>query len=196
MASKSSKTSTQGKAVKARHEASGGSSPQKKESAKGQRLDKRTIALAAAAVIIIIAAVLYSMTMASGVPFSTFRSDFQSASRVSITATYATQAQLANETSCFTSIIQVVAHTRQPSTIDFFIIDNQSGTCTYSSTGLGGSVNPVTTNATYCLSKAYAENGIFLNYSASNSTLIRSKHMFVYGNNGYLAQCPIAIDLS
>ena len=36
----------------------------------------------------------------------------------------------------FSSIIQIVSHTRLPKTIDFYLINQTS--CTYSKTGLGG----------------------------------------------------------
>ncbi len=120
----------------------------------------------------------------------------QNSPRISITSTYSNQSQLSNESTCFTSVIQVVSHTRQPSTIDFYIIDSSTNVCTYSTTGLGGSVNPVTTNSTYCLNKAYGETGIFLNYSNSNYTTITPGRMFVYGNSAYMQKCPIAIELS
>jgi hypothetical protein len=158
---------------------------------------KYLIVIAAIIAIAIIAVIyVYPGSIVSTVPFSTFKSNMQSSPRVSIAVTYTNQSQLANESGCFTSIVQVVAHSRQAATIDFFLIDNQQNTCTYSDTGLGGSVNPITTNSTYCLSKAYSEDGIFLNYSSSNATMITSNHAFVYGNNAYLAQCPIAVELS
>ncbi len=156
-----------------------------------------TILIAAVIVVVIVAFILYSKyPIISSVPFSTFKSGLQGASRISITATYNNQSQLSNESACFASIVQVVAHTRKASTIDFFIIDKTTNVCTYSNSGLGGQVNPVTTNATFCLSKAYGENGLFLNYSTTNSTTITANRMYVYANNAYLAACPIAIELS
>ncbi len=179
---------------------------QEKEKPKAQAAQKEPksgfdsriiLALAVIIVIAIIAIlVLYPSAIISGVPFSTFKSDLQSSPRVSLTATYTNQSQYANESTCFTSMIQVLSHTRQPSTIDFFIINKATNVCTYSTTGLGGSVNPTTTNASYCLSQAYGEDGIFLNYSTANYTTITPSRMYIYGNDAYLQKCPIAIELS
>ena len=93
-------------------------------------------------------------------------------------------------------MIQVIAHSRKASTIDFFIIDQHNSTCVYSATGLGGSISPVTTNSSHCLGIAYSESGFFLNYSAVNSTMITLSHMYVYGNTEYMKSCPIAVELS
>lgn len=159
----------------------------------------QTYIVAALAVVVIFALFfifIYPNSLIATVPFSTFKSNIQGSPRLSITATYSNQSQLANESICFTSMIQVVSHTRLPSTIDFFIIDKATNVCTYSTTGLGGSVNPITTNSSYCLGRAYGEDGIFINYSNANSTIITPGRMFVYGNDAYLAKCPIAIELS
>lgn len=162
-----------------------------------QSMPRLQIIILAVVVVVIVAVIyLYPTSIISTVPFSTFKSNMQGSDRVSIAVTYSNQSQLSNESSCFTSIVQVVAHSRQASTIDFFLIDSQADTCTYSTSGLGGNVNPVTTNSTYCISKAYGEDGVFLNYSSSNYTRITSSHAFVYGNGAYMAQCPIAVELS
>ncbi|MDE1767911.1 MAG: hypothetical protein KGH64_04210 [Candidatus Micrarchaeota archaeon] len=167
--------------------------------AQGKNQGHRLI-LAAIILMVIIAVLVVVLSPSSGfaptVPFSTFRSSLQTANRISVTVTYSNQSQYANESLCFTSMLEVISHNRKPSTIDFYIIDNKTATCTYSTTGFGGSVNPVTTNSTYCLGKAYAEDGLFLNYSNFNSTRIYSNRMYVYGNNAYMAQCPIAVELS
>ena len=166
-------------------------------SGNGTGIYRYLIIIAAIIAIAIIAVIyLYPSSIISTVPFSTFKSNMQSSPRVSIAVTYSNQSQLANESTCFTSIVQVVAHSRQASTIDFFLIDKYSNSCTYSNTGLGGNVNSITTNSTYCLNKAYSEDGIFLNYSSSNSTAITSSHAFIYGNSAYDAECPIAVELS
>ena len=67
-------------------------------------------------------------TGGASVPFSTFKSTFQSAPRVGIVATFSNQNQYENESPCFTSLIQVVARTRKASTIDFFIVNQANAT--------------------------------------------------------------------
>jgi hypothetical protein len=152
------------------------------------------IAIIAAAAII--GVIIMVPQLLGSVPFSTFKSTFQSASRVSVVATYANTSQYTAESQCFSSIIQVVAHSRKASTIDFFIINQANDTCTYSSTGLGGSVTPVTANSSHCISIAASEPGIFLNYSDSNYTRVTTSHLYVYANGAYMDQCPIAVELS
>ncbi len=126
--------------------------------------------------------------------FSTFKSNFQSAPRIAITVKYTNATAYNSETSCFTDIVEVVSRYKSPSAIDFYTIDGNN--CTYSPTGLGHQINPVTTNASECLSKAYSEPGIFLNYSQANRTLITASHLYIYGNGAYYNECPIAVDLS
>ena len=155
--------------------------------------------IAAAIAIIIIAAAAYigySMLGSSSVPFSFFKSGFQSAPRVSFTVTYSNLTQYSAENPCFTSIIQILAHSRKASTIDFFLVDQQNATCTYPKTGLGGNLSIGTSSSSYCLGIADSEPGIFLNYSSYNYTTITASRMFVYGNSNYMAQCPIAVELS
>lgn len=162
-----------------------------------QKLPTNLIIIAAIIVIAVALFIIFSKyALISSVPFSTFKSNLQSSPRISITSTYSSQSQLSNESACFASIIQVIAHSRQASTIDFYIINKENNTCTYSNTGLGGNVNPITVNSSSCLTHAYSEDGIFLNYSQTNSTTITLNRMYVYGNSAYLAKCPIAIELS
>ncbi len=168
--------------------------------AKRESHQRRNPYLYAAVVIVIVAAALVLFlagpALNVSVPFSTFKANFQSAARVSVTATYSNQSQYEAESPCFTSMLEVIAHSRKASTIDFFIIDSSNATCTYSATGLGGSVSPVTTNSSYCLGKADSEPGIFLNYSTANYTSITSSRMLVYGNSAYMTRCPIAVELN
>lgn len=152
--------------------------------------------IAVAVIIVIGAFLLLKGPVGSPVPFSTFKSTFQSAQRVSIVATFSNQSQYENESPCFTSLIQVVARTRKASTIDFFIINQANATCTYSNTGLGGAISLNTSNSAYCIGIAKSEPSLFLNYSDSNSTRITSSSMFVYGNSKYMASCPIEVEMN
>lgn len=168
--------------------------------AKNEAQPKRNSYLYAAIAVIIVAALalilLNGPIFGASVPFSTFKSGFQSASRVSVTATFSNQSQYEDESPCFTSLIQVIARSRKASTIDFFIINQANATCTYSNTGLGGSVSLSTTNSSHCLGIARSEPAIFLNYSSYNHTFITTRQMFVYGNSQYMASCPIEVELN
>ncbi len=168
--------------------------PRKQESKK--QSSKMLYAAAVIGILVVIAIILYSSSTQSNanVPFSTFKQNFNNANRVSIAATYLTEGQFINESQCFSSIIQIVSHTRLPSTIDFYLINQTS--CTYSSTGLGNQVTPITTNASYCIGKALNETSIFLNYSLGNTTMIQPQHMYIYGDSSYMKACPIAADFA
>lgn len=170
-------------------------------SASKQPSDKKSrravYAAAIIGILIIAAIIIYSASLQSNasVPFATFKQNFNNAQRVSIASTYNTEGQFINESQCFSSIIQIVSHTRLPSTIDFYLINQTS--CTYSKTGLGNQVNPITTNASYCRGKALNETSIFLNYtSTGNYTDIEPQHMYIYGNSSYMKSCPIAADFA
>lgn len=149
-----------------------------------------------ALVIIIAAAVIIALPYINSVSFSTFKSNFDNSQRVSLVVGYSNLTQYGLETPCFTSIVQVIAHSRKASTIDFFLIDQQNSTCLYSKTGLGGDVNLTTASSSYCLGIAGSEPAIFLNYSSSNYTSVSLLRVNAYGNSAYMSQCPIAIELS
>ncbi len=155
-----------------------------------------TIVIIAVAAAIIGYKFVVPQLLTGSVQFPQFKSTFQSAQRISVAATYGNQTQYTNEEPCFSSIIQIVAHSRKASTIDFFLINQANATCTYSKTGLGGSVVLQQSNSSYCLGIADSEPGIFLNYSNANSTRITATHLYAYGNSAYMAECPIAIELS
>ncbi len=147
--------------------------------------------------VIIIAAIVYyssSLHSQATVPFSEFKQNLNNAARISIAVTYYNEGQFVNESPCYSSILQVISHSRAPSTIDFFIINQTS--CTYSKTGLGGSVSPTTANASYCTGKAANETGVYLNFSQANYTLVQPHHLYIYGNSGYMRTCPIAVDFA
>ncbi|MCL5413025.1 MAG: hypothetical protein M1569_01300 [Candidatus Marsarchaeota archaeon] len=160
-------------------------------------------AVMSAVVIIVVAAAIIGYVfvvpqiLPGAVQFSSFKSTFQSAQRVSVVASYGNQTQYANESPCFSSVIHTIAYSgRKLSTIDFFLINQANATCTYSKTGLGGSVVPQQSNASYCLGIAGSEPAIFLNYSGVNSTRITQNRLYAYGNSGYMAECPIAVEIS
>ena len=170
-------------------------------SASKQPSDKKSsrapYAAAIIGILIIAAIIIYSVSLQSNasVPFANFKQNFNNAQRVSVASTYNTEGQFINESQCFSSIIQIVSHTRLPSTIDFYLINQTS--CTYSKTGLGGQINPITTNASYCRGRALNETSIFLNYtSTGNYTDIGPQHMYIYGNSSYMKACPIAADFA
>jgi len=128
------------------------------------------------------------------VPFSTFKSNFQSAARIAIIASYGNQTGSGVTLQCATRAVQVAAHSRNATTIDFYVLNSSS--CTYPIGGLGHQVNLATNTIGNCLNMTKSETSLFLNYSADNRTIVTPYRLYVYGNAQYMSQCPIAVDLS
>lgn len=152
------------------------------------------LVMIALAVLVVVAIVFIVPNYLTGVSFSTFKTNFNDAQRIAFVVTAFNQSTYANESTCSTSAIQIISRLRNPATIDFFIITNN--TCTYSPNGLGKPTTPLTTTAASCLKTANSESGVFLNYSSFNNTVITPYHLYVYGNSQYMRRCPIAADFS
>jgi hypothetical protein len=194
MATKKDKGENTPKKVEKEARKASSSSTSKKSDKKS---NKAIYAVVIIAILAVAAIIIYSVSIQSNasVPFSTFKQNFNNAQRVSIASTYNTEGQFINESQCFSSIIQIVSHTRLPSTLDFYLINQTS--CTYSKSGLGNQVTPITTNASFCRGRALNETGIFINYTgAGNYTYIEPQHMYIYGNSSYMRSCPIAADFA
>lgn len=170
-----------------------------KKPQKQENKDNKTTYIAAVAIVVILVAIIYyafTTYPIVSVPFSSFKSGFLSAPRIALTISYSNDTQFAAMNPCLTNTIQFIAHNRNASTIDFFIINQANSTCIYSPTGLGHPISNISTqSASRCLAVANSEPGVFLNYSNSNSTTVTLSHLYVYGNSAYMAQCPIAQDL-
>ncbi len=186
--------------TKAKKADAAGAGGREKEAAKGRRaraaLSQARLAILAAAVVIAAFLAFFYLVLPSisNVPFTTFKGNFDSARRVAITVTYGSQSQYSAESQCFPTLVQSVALTRNASTIDFFILNGT--TCFFPSAGLGRASNVTAGPPADCLAKARSEPGIFLNYSATNGTVVKAYALYVYGNAAYMAKCPIAVDMS
>lgn len=159
---------------------------------------KRNVLLVVIGVIILVAIViavlLQSGPLQSTVPFSTFKTNLDSAHNISILVSYSNLTQFNIEEPCFTYIVEVLSNKRNPNTINFYEVNATS--CTYSPNGLGHQVTPQNTTASNCINQAGSVPGIVLSFSGTNSTTINAQRMQVYGNAAYYAQCPIAVDLN
>jgi hypothetical protein len=147
-------------------------------------------------IIIIIALLVYFMFTNSpfATPFPTFLANFNSAPRVAFVVEYGNNTQYGLTAACSEYVIETIAHTRNASTIDFFIMNKT--TCYYSASGLGHQISGVSTKpASACLNASKAEPSIYLNYSSVNSTRITPYHLYVDGNAAYMQTCGIATDL-
>lgn len=146
------------------------------------------IALAA-----IIGLVYYLLIPNVTTTFPTFLGNFRSAPRVALAVTYGNITQYGFEEPCATQIIQMIAHTRNATTIDIFVMNKT--TCYYSPSGLGHAINISTVSASTCLGYAKSEPSVYLNFSSANGTLITPYHLHVDGNAAYMNKCGIAVDL-
>lgn len=188
MARQSKKTGTEKKAEQ-------GKEPKKEaKQAENSRPDYRIYIVSAIAIIIVAAAVLLLLPKASGVSFSSFKQNFESANRVALVVYYQNASTYSAETVCATDLVEIIASHRNASTIDFYTIDNSS--CTYLPGGLGKPGNINTTSASTCLATAASVPSIYLNYSASNYTSIQPYSFKVYGNSKYMDSCPVAVEFS
>lgn len=170
-------------------------SAQKQEQRKQEKPNTILYVGIAVAIVVIAGAIYFIASNYVAIPFSTFKSNFQSAQRVALTFSYPSGTNFSTLYQCISPVVQNVAHSRNLSTIDFFIISQANATCTYSPTGLGAHATVGTQPASKCVSVANSEPGVFINYSTTNSTSITLYHLYVYGNSQYLATCPIAAQL-
>ncbi len=163
---------------------------------KEPRLRRLFTVFVLAMIIVIAAALVYTYVPGSigSMPFSTFKSNFDSAQRIAVLATYNNATEFNSESICFTDIIEIMSRRRDPSTIDFFATNSTE--CTYSPNGLGHAINPMITTPQACIKDANSEPGLFFNYSLTNKTVIASNHMYIYGNDQYFSKCPLAADFS
>ncbi len=146
------------------------------------------------ALLIVIAVVgfIASNTL-TGVSFSSFKQNYESAPKVAIIDYYNNASVSGMENICSTYMVQVLSAKRNPATIDFYVMENN--TCTYLD-GLGKPANLSTATEGACLSMIGSEPSISLSYSAVNQTTIMPYNLKVSGNAAYLSSCPIAVGLS
>ncbi len=155
-----------------------------------------SIGIVAVIAILVLAVIFLVVPQFVGVPFQTFKANFNSAHRVALAVTFSNQSQYVDTSPCYTALVEIIARNRNASSIGIYFINQTTSTCIYSSSGLGGSVNITTVNAATCIAFANSEPSIFLNYSASNYTRITPSQLYVGGDAAYLASCPIATEFS
>lgn len=161
--------------------------------------DSRAFMIIAGVVVIavVVIAILFIATQGgngSTAKFSTFKNNFNSANKVSIVVYYHNATTYDQETICSTYLVEVLASRRNPGSINYFTIDNN--TCTYIPNGIGHEANVLTNSSSFCLSQAAGEPTISLTYGNSNSTVITPENLNITGNIKYFKACPIAVDIS
>ena len=179
-------------------ESRGKSSEAKTETEVKPRGSRAFMIIAGVVVIAVVAiAILFIATQGgngSTAKFSTFRNNFNSANKVSIVVYYHNATTYDQETICSTYLVEVLASRRNPGSINYFTIDNN--TCTYIPNGIGHEANVLTNSSSFCLSQAATEPTISLTYGNSNSTVITPENLNITGNIKYFKACPIAVDIS
>ncbi len=157
--------------------------------------DPKPLVLPLVAVFVIAAMFYYIYSTQITTPFPTFLANFRVASRIAVAEVYGNDTQYAYTNPCAVNLIQMIAHSRNASTMDFFIMNKT--TCYYSASGLGHTLSNVSmVSASKCMKYALSEPSIFLNYSMANSTYTTPYHLYVAGNANYMAKCGIAVDMA
>ena len=192
-------TGTRGTEKHAKAAQAAGDAKSRKRQAEGagkrKQVSPRVVAAAVIIILVVaIAAVLFVLVPnVSGVSFQAFKLNFNAAPRVALAVTFHNQTQYEDTVPCYTTMLEIIGRTRNASSIDFYLLN--STTCTYLSQGLGSARGAVkTSNASSCLSTAYSEPSIFLNYSSNNYTRITPDHIYISADSAYLASCPIAAE--
>jgi flagellar basal body-associated protein FliL len=133
-----------------------------------------------------------------GQSFESFQSGFYSAPRVAIFVPYVNSSTFAYSDGCATTLIQSIiasrTHHRNMSTIDLLIIAN-STSCLGPNGSLGASNGTKVTPIANCIAVSHQEPSIFINYSNTNSTAIRSGNLYTQGDALFLSECGIASEL-
>ena len=158
------------------------------------RSDARTGLMIAIPLVLAFGIFVFVVLPSLSVPFSTFKSNFASATRVAVIASYKDPAGSGATLQCAAQSVQVAAHSRNATTIDFYVINQTK--CIYSVGGLGHTFTPATNTISNCMNMTKSETSLYLNSSAVNSTVITPYKLYIYGNVQYMGKCPIAVDLS
>ncbi|MCL5433950.1 MAG: hypothetical protein M1538_03155 [Candidatus Marsarchaeota archaeon] len=158
------------------------------------------VIIGVAAFIIIIIAVIfgayeyYILPQQHSVSFFTFLSNFNSAPKISIVVSAQNSTELSYAIQCETQLILSITSShvnyRAPSSMSLFVINGNN--CTYLS-GLGVyTSNYISTGKNECLNISSSTPSIFINYSNTNSTIIKQNALYFSGNAAALQMCGIA----
>ena len=173
-----------------------------KQEGKGEKKEPKPrspylYAAAVAIVIIVAVAALFTVSGTfNGVSFSSFKQNFNSASKVAVVLNYTNLTVLnTKEYLCAQPLLEILEAHSPPPTIDLLVINSTS--CTEDVIAPPKyAISPINTTPAACLSIAGSEPSISLNYSAQNYTVVRPYHISVFGDYNYMRSCPIAVDMS
>lgn len=178
------------------------SNKSKKEQANDSGLSLRARYAVVIGIIVIVAAIgsalFYGLKPSAPSGFSAFQHSFLSSKNVGIYVYDLNSTGYVGAVGCATALIETIVSSpqyhRDPSTINFFVV-NQSA-CTYSP-GLGSATSSTSViNLTQCMGYVSREPSIFINYSATNSTVVRGGELYVTGNLKFLSECGISSEIT
>jgi hypothetical protein len=142
---------------------------------------------------------IFNMTGGGGQgSFQGFQTHFYSAPRVAIYVTYLNGSTFSYAAGCAYSMIEKMIESstnhRNASTIDFLIIAN-STSCLAPIGVLGASNGTRVIPISECLATSSHEPSVFINYSATNSTVVRAGNLYTSGDALFLSECGISSEL-
>jgi hypothetical protein len=160
------------------------------------------IALAALAIVVVAFAIfLYIRQVnqtALNSSMSSFKTNFFAAKHVGIYVAYPNSTLFAGSEACATKIIEVIAENKTnhmaPSNISFYVLNSTA--CTYVNSLVNTSGKAVNASASFCVNQSKTNPSIFINYSATNGTIVTPTKLVFQGDFTYLYQCPIAYELT
>lgn len=163
-----------------------------------------------ALIVVIIAVAIAAAYLASiarggltggNISFAQFQSSFLAAPRVAIFTTDLPIAGTNNTTEqytfeCANPLIQEIIENREyhrnSSSIDYYIV-TKSGCAKIG--GLGVDANAINISSTQCSMDIGQEPTIFINYSTSNTTIIKANYLYTAGTASFLRECGIATEI-
>ncbi len=127
-----------------------------------------------------------------------FENSFYAAQRVGIYVTYLNGSSFAYADGCASNLIESItasrSHHRNMTTIDLMIIAN-STSCLAPNGPLGSANGTKVIPISSCLAISHSEPSIFINYSDTNSTAVRSGNLYTSGDALFLSECGISSEL-
>ncbi|MDE1865600.1 MAG: hypothetical protein KGH94_03120 [Candidatus Micrarchaeota archaeon] len=130
--------------------------------------------------------------------FQSFQNSFYSAKRVGIYVAYNNGSAFSYTDGCATNLIQQITasrtHHRNTTTIDLLIMANATS-CLTPNGPLGSANGTIVLPMSRCLAISANEPSVFINYSGTNSTIIRSGNLYTQGDALFLSECGIASEL-
>jgi len=160
---------------------------------------KRSNSARYAAIVIVVtliaiaASIIYS-TYFLQPSFSVFQSNFNSAKQVGIYVQDYNSLIYTSTENCANKLIYNISKAgRNVSTINFFVLTNDS--CIYSP-GFSLPISPKNASIQECLNFSARNPSIFINYSPTNTTIIKPSKLYFIGNAEFLGECGIAYEIT